>query len=401
MAMRSFHVWFARICRFAYYSRVTVLGVEHLPATGPALYVALHRNGAVDGLVYAPVVPRADFLISTQWRKSVLGRMFFPGIEVVRDKDGGERGRNAAALDECVRRLEGGGELIVLPEGSSNLGPRHLRFRHGAARIAAAALGGGVALKVVPLGVHYEAAWAFRSRVEVVVGGPLDLGLEPAWTETERIESLHDRITVALESVGVQFESAQQQAQAERLAYVATLATPRSYFASLQRLQAGIPARVRAAGEALDRTLDHRFVLRHQGVPLCPMGPWVVYAALLLLMTPLVAAAALINAVPLTVAFLAGRFVADGKNVIALWRLLAGLPAFVLWWGASIVAAAAFDASTWLGACALLSLVGLFCWYRYKKLAVATLNGALNPGLRQPMLRFRALLLEELDRVWP
>jgi 1-acyl-sn-glycerol-3-phosphate acyltransferase len=157
----------------SYFDCITVRYPERLPEDGPCLYVALHRNGAVDGFVYRQAVPRAVFLISSQLRRSFLARCFFCGIAVTRRGDAGDRSENTAALRECVQLLADGGGLVVFPEGTSSLGPRHLPFRNGAASIALEALGRQVPLRIVPLGIHYEQAWAFRSRVEVVVGEPI------------------------------------------------------------------------------------------------------------------------------------------------------------------------------------------------------------------------------------
>ena len=395
--MRAWYVGIARLCRWLYYFRVSVLGRENIPAGGPVLFVALHRNGAVDGCVYASVLPRAVFMISTQLRRSLLGRLFFSGIEVVRDKDSGDRARNERAMAECLALLASGGQLFVMPEGTSSLGPAHLPFHRGAARIAAAALEGRVPLRIVPLGIHYERAWAFRSRVEVVVGPAVETPPGTGLTDADRVALLHERIVQALEGVGVQFESAEQQEQSERLAYVSTLATERSYFSSLKRLERGIPESLRAAAAELEARIGTRRLLRHQGVPLVPMGPLALYAALLASLTPLVAAAAALNVLPLAAATWAGWRFPDDRNVIALWRLLVGLPALVLWVIAIGVVAVVLAEWRLLAGYALLSLIGTHAWYRYKKLGVATLNGLAHPGLREPMLAFREAVLRELD----
>ena len=395
--MRAWYVGMARLCRWLYYSRVSVVGREHLPAGGPVLFVALHRNGAVDGCVYASVLPRAVFMISTQLRRSLLGRLFFSGIEVVRDKDAGDPARNQRAMADCLALLSSGGQLCVMPEGTSSLGPAHLPFRRGAARIAAAALDGQVPLRIVPLGIHYERAWAFRSRVEVVVGPAVETGLGHGITDEDRVALLHQRITQALEGVGVQFESAEQQAQSEGVAYVSTLATERSYFGSLKRLEAGVPEALQAAAAELEARIGTRRLLRHQGVPLVPMGPLALYAALLVLFTPLVAAAALVNALPLAAAGWAGWRLPDDRNVIALWRLLVGLPALLLWVIAICGLAVVLPDWRLPAGYMLLSVPGTLAWYRYKKLGVATLNGLAHPGLRAPMLAFREAVLRELD----
>jgi len=75
--MRAWYAWIAWLCRSLYFSRLTVVGRENVPVNGPVLYVALHRNGAVDGCVYAAVASKAVFMISRQLRRSRLGRLLF------------------------------------------------------------------------------------------------------------------------------------------------------------------------------------------------------------------------------------------------------------------------------------------------------------------------------------
>ncbi len=394
--MRTWYLFVVRLCRWLYYSRVSVLGAERLPGQGPVLFVALHRNGAVDGFVYASVLPSATFMISTQLTRSLLGRLFFTGVEVVREKDSGDRSRNRRAMQECLELLARDGRLVIMPEGTSSLGPRHLPFHPGAARIASAALAAGVPLAVVPLGVHYERAWAFRSRVEIAVGHVLDTTLSPGLNEEQRVASLHARITEGLESVGVQFESELEQEQCEQLAYVATLATDRSYFDSLKQLETGIPPAIREAAARVEDRTGKKPLLRHQGVPLCPMGPVALYAALLVALTPVVTLAALLNLPPLAAAWWAGRRFPDDRNVIALWRLLVGLPVLLGW--VVVVIGISIAGTDWGVAAvyATATVAGILAWYRYKKLAVATLNGLRFPSLRETLLGFRITVIREL-----
>src|SRR5262245_905559 len=168
--------WLQLACTHLYLERVTVLGAEHLPRRGPALYVGLHRNGAIDGFLHRRVLHDPVFLISAQWTRG-LSRLFLDGIPVVRDKDAGDRSANEQSLQRCVEHLIRGGELSVFPEGTSALGPRHLPFRKGAAWILSAALAGEAPVVVIPIGLAYERAWEFRSRVEIVVGAPVDTRL--------------------------------------------------------------------------------------------------------------------------------------------------------------------------------------------------------------------------------
>ncbi|HXJ76363.1 MAG TPA: 1-acyl-sn-glycerol-3-phosphate acyltransferase, partial [Candidatus Dormibacteraeota bacterium] len=153
-------VWHQCLHRFitmVYFEKITLVHREHLPRDGPVLYVGLHRNGAVDGFVYKQVLRQPVFMVSTQLHKSWLARLFFPGIPVRRPQDGGDREFNDAALRECLHHLRAGGELFVFPEGTSSLGPRHLPFKSGAARLwlAYQSAGHTPPLQVVPVGIHY------------------------------------------------------------------------------------------------------------------------------------------------------------------------------------------------------------------------------------------------------
>src|SRR5690349_16746054 len=99
--------WYRFVCRASvalYYRRVHVVGRERLPRGdgGPVLYVGLHRNGAVDGMVYKTVLPEATFLVAARLLRSPLGRVFFTGIPVDRAGDAGGRAPAERALGACV-----------------------------------------------------------------------------------------------------------------------------------------------------------------------------------------------------------------------------------------------------------------------------------------------------------
>lgn len=394
--MASF--WYRGVTRLAawlYYERVVVRGGEHLPPSGPLLLLGLHRNGAVDGVIYHNLCPRAEFLVARQLTESFFGRLFFRGFEVVRHKDSGDRSANEQALRACLNFVRGGGALVILPEGTSDLGPRHLPIRRGAARLAAALCAEGVAVAVVPVGLHYERAWAFRSKVEVVLGPALDLTLPADADPATRVELLQQRIVTALEAVGADFNDAATQAMAERAAYAATLGSGRSYFSQLKALapDASLVANIDAQLEAAVRG---RPVLLHQGVPLVPLRQGWLYALALAVLAPWVLAAALLNLPPLALAWWAGRRRADGRNTIALWRLLVGLPALVLWWWSVATASVATGRPVALMAFAAITVLGLALWCRVEKLAVATWNALVCADLRAPLARLQRALLQHL-----
>lgn len=386
---------------FLYYHRARVLNAQLLPANGPVLFVALHRNGAVDGYVYKSQLPRINFLISVQLRRSWIGRIFFSGIEVARKKDqatdnSAEAADGNTAIDACADYLRQGGELIILPEGSSDLGHRHLPFHKGAARTLARIMEDTHSLPaVIPLGIHYEQAWAWQSDAEVVVGAPIDTSLPADISPAERVSLLHERITASLEALAVQAEDAETFSRRERIAYAATLGSKRSYFAALKVLENGMPE-----AEALTLKLEHE-ILRspkgqrlwlHQGVPLMPMHHAWAYPLLFILLLPLAVTACVLNALPLLAARWAGQRFSDDRNTIALWRLLIGFPALAIWVLLLLVMALWSKTLILWFAYLAVSMIGIRSMRRVQKLAVTMHNWAFANSLRAPLLAWRESL---------
>ena len=396
-------LWYNCFLRFitrVYFARLTLVHPERLPKAGqPVLFLGLHRNGAVDGFVYYRLLGEPIFLISTQLTRSWFARLFFHGIPVTRAKDEGERQEKDVALARCVEYLRAGGKLCVFPEGTSSLGPRHLPFKSGAAWLIADYLeSGGSPLLVIPVGIHYECPWAFRSKVEVVLGPPISTELAPGATRLARLKELKRRIEAGLEEVGINVESAERQERIQRLAYAATLGTPRSYFQSLKALEKGVPEAIEDAEASLEPERARSRLWFHQGVPLMPMAPTWVYALVLMVCAPIAGAALLINLPPFLAGWFASRQFPDDRNVISLWKILVGIPAFAIWVCVVSLVFLLEGKPLLLGLYAVITWLGLQLYYRVKKLAVAVHNGFRYPELRPRLLAFHQTVLNALPQ---
>ncbi len=393
-------LWHQCLYRFittVYFERITLIHPERLPRAGPALYLGLHRNGAVDAFVYDRVLRRPVFMISTQLRRNWFARLFFTGIAVTRAKDEGDRSRNGLALSQCLDLLRAAGHLFVCPEGTSSLGPRHLPFKHGALWLVLDYLDrGGPPLQVVPVGIHYECPWAFRAKVEVVVGPPISTDLPPEGIRRERLNTLKGRMQAALEEAGINVPSDDYQQLIQRLAYAATLGTARSYFQSLKAMEKAVPEKIMQQWRALEQESREANLWFHQGVPLFPTGPVVFYLVALLAVGPIVIAALALNLPPFVAAWYAGRKFPDDRNVISLWKILVGAPAFALWIAVVVVTMMLLGKFWWLGAYLAFTCAGLKLYYRCKKLAVAGHNALWRQGLRKVALALRQSLLQSL-----
>jgi hypothetical protein len=126
------------------------------------------------------------------------------------------------------------------------------------------------------------------------------------------------------------------------------------------------------------------------------MGPVPVYLLALLVIGPVVLAAVALNLPPFLAGWIAGKKLPDDRNVISLWKILAGIPVFVLWVVALVLAAILSGKLLWLAAYVGVTCVGLKLYYRFKKLAVAIHNGLLCPKLRARMLAFRETVIHSL-----
>lgn len=344
-------------------------------------------------------------MISSQLQRSPFARLVITGIPVVREKDaardGDPRERNPAALERCQDLLRAGGQLFVLPEGTSKLGPRHLPFRWGAARIALEYLDrGGCDLRVIPLGIHYERGWAFRSRVEVVVGEPVSLEFpEPASPE-DRLETLKNRMERGLHSVGLNFDSAEAQRRAESLASLAAFDSRRSWFSALKSLERAVPPDVAAAWQSLDEQARRLDAPRFQNLPLAGPAPFWRDTLAVAFSAPLVGLAALFNFVPLAAGHWAGEKFSDDTNVITFHRVLVGVPLWLLWIIGWIVLTLAAGAWSWLALYAVATWSGLKLYRSFKLHSVSLFNRLRFPELT-PLVRDLHALLNDLTPKQP
>lgn len=355
----------------------------------------------MDGCVHRAALRAPTFMLSANCHRTLFGRLFFDGIPIVRNGDPEDLSRNLAALELGMQILRQGGELDMFPEGSSSLGPKHLPFKSGAARILSSFLEEGGAIVVLPVGLHYQRAWAFRSKVEVVIGNPISTILEQGRSPRHHLRTLRLRIQEALESVGLNVTDTAEQDLVERLAYLATFGSKRSYSETLMAFQISMPEVIRQAWTDLENSIRGKRVLRHQGVPLVPPRLPILDALGLLVVGPVIPTAMLMNLPPFLAAWWAGKKLATGANHIALFRMLAGLAALTVW-GCGVIAGAWWlGKPEWIAVWGLATVAGIRTWHWAKRAVVLIHNAAMGPVLKARMLALGGLLarhLAELDR---
>jgi glycerol-3-phosphate O-acyltransferase / dihydroxyacetone phosphate acyltransferase len=184
---------FVRLLVGLFYRRIEVTGLENLPRDGPVLLIANHNNGLVDPMLVLKALPRPVVFVakSTLWKIPVLRSLLdvLGCVPVVRKGEGesgissmGEK-RNQDSFQSLAAVLEGGGTILIFPEGRSHSDPHLSEVRTGAARVLLLSRKSPV---VVPVGLWFTRKEEFRSDVLVRVGAPVAPPLAPsveAWTE--------------------------------------------------------------------------------------------------------------------------------------------------------------------------------------------------------------------------
>lgn len=334
-----------RLVTMVYYRRVHAVHLAPMALDDrPVLFVGLHRNGAVDGMLYKRVFPRAVFLIAHQLVRGRCARLFFTGIPVARaqdERDAHRRRDNPIALAAAVDHLATGGALFVLPEGTSDLGPRHLPFRPGAAKIILDALERGVPPRVVPVGIFYESAPTFRSDVCIVTGAAIDLELDAAYDRSARIGEIMRRITISLEAIAVEAEDADALRRIETLAALADDEMSATRWHVQKTLtQRALPPSIAERWQRVRQDIaERKTAVDRAGVPRFSRHGRLWNSLWMALQLVLVTFAWCANLVPVVGAWYAGRRLADAPNTVALWRMLIGIPLTALWWLAVLMIA--------------------------------------------------------------
>ena len=361
-----FRVLYRLISAFAF-NRITVTGPTS-DGKGPVLYVGLHRNGAIDGAVYRRVAPKAKMTLSSQLRRKAWMRAIFDGIEIVRPQDmekDGARVSNDESFAKAAAFLANDGELLFFPEGTSDLGPRHLKFRTGVAKLIRTTLQQIPSLKVVPLAAHYEDAPTWQSNVDIRVGEAIE------FTGTPSVPEIMSKLTPALEEIGLDCETAQERRTVEALAYAATLGNKDIPYSKALKALADAHETF-GTKLALARTLGGP--LQHQGIPLTPVKHAWAYGVALCVLFPFQLFVLGLNYAPYMVMEHLVDRLADAPNVRSLWRALTGL-ALLSFWGCVVMTPLLLVLDWravplyWLG-----TVVQIKTLYRTKKVFVTVAN---------------------------
>lgn len=181
---------FLRLVTRIFFRTVEVVGQDHVPPTGPVIFVGNHPNSLVDPVVLSTTCGRRvrfaarDGLFASPFLRPILWALGSVPIKRRQDhaSEGDEKAAkvdNADAFGALHAVLREGGAFGIFPEGVSYTEAELQPLKTGAARIALSALAEGCPVVIVPAGLHYRRKQRYRGRVLVQYGRPIVL--DDAW----------------------------------------------------------------------------------------------------------------------------------------------------------------------------------------------------------------------------
>lgn len=190
----------ARVVLPLYFQSITVVGREHIPATGPLLITPTHRS-RWDGILVPyllgwPAGRRClRFMVLENQFVGIQGWLMprMGGFPVNRERP------SRATVELTLEILRQGESLVVFPEGHIHRDHDLLPIKSGILRLALQAHQACPDLQILPVSLLYSPPTIpWRTQVHVHIAPPIDL--TPFQTQPSKIatQALVDRLTAAL-----------------------------------------------------------------------------------------------------------------------------------------------------------------------------------------------------------
>ncbi len=203
--------WFIHLVVTTFFRHVEVVGLDHVPASGPVIFAGNHPNALLDGFVVASMCGRrpVHFMGNAKlWRYRLMALLLdaFGAVPVYPREEHGDAENNDAAFGRLFDVLEVGNSIGIFPEGVSHTGSQLTRLKTGTARIAlAVGARRRVSVTIVPCGLTYMHRHRFRSQALLHFSEPIVIDDEwlTAYAEAEgdTVRRLTTHIADALEKV--------------------------------------------------------------------------------------------------------------------------------------------------------------------------------------------------------
>ncbi len=354
-----------------YYPRIQITGAERIPKTGPVLFCANHPNSLVDPILIGIAARRpVSFMAKAPLFKTPLLGPIIKALGMVPAYRGRDDARqvkkNSASLALVAKGLKAGRAMGIFPEGISSDKRQLGMVRSGAARIALEAFDNGVTdLIIIPLGINYDKKEQLGSKVWIDVGQPLDLASwipehsqdneEPiAPSDDKRLRrKLTEELGTALKNVIVHVDNTDWDPLLTDLEIIfkRTKHKPSDQVPALMRRKRIADAinyyyeqDPATAEEIIGKVESYHRELRVAGLviddPILNRSrTYAIFtflwqlAVLVLWFLPALFGS-MMNMVPFLVTRkVSAKFQDDGQKTITTWRLVCGIPIYLVWYG--------------------------------------------------------------------
>ncbi|NVK52184.1 MAG: 1-acyl-sn-glycerol-3-phosphate acyltransferase [Flavobacteriaceae bacterium] len=165
---------------FFYTKKIKITGKENIPKKGAVLFTVNHPNGLIDPLMVATNTPRiTHYLVRAAVFKKPIVKKFLATLNLMpiyRIRDGvKELSKNTQVFNDCFEILNQQQALMIFPEGSHDRKRTVRPLSKGFTRILFGALEHYPELKinVIPVGVTYQNASQFPSKIAIHFGKPI------------------------------------------------------------------------------------------------------------------------------------------------------------------------------------------------------------------------------------
>jgi 1-acyl-sn-glycerol-3-phosphate acyltransferase len=347
-----------------------VSGLERVPLSGPLVVAANHHQGLMDGILLTAVLPRRLRPIAKAplFRYPVIGQIarLAGAIPVRRRQDsGGSAADNQAMFGAAQGALSQGEAILIFPEGVSQPEPALMPLRTGAARLVLGAdrERGGLAattllppMTLLPVGLMFHEPGTFRvGTALILIGEPVatgDLEAPASGAADEAVRQLTDRLGGALQRLIVE---ARDRATLELVHAALAIwreevpdaaREPKDRVAWRQRaaradqyLAAAEPARLAALRGRLERYVKDLELAGltdrdlSEGYRPAPVLRYALREGLALVLgLPLALWGVLSHIVPYRATGLAVSAIKPEADVLATYKVVAGLALFPLCW---------------------------------------------------------------------
>jgi 1-acyl-sn-glycerol-3-phosphate acyltransferase len=200
-----------------FFRKVTVVGMEKIPADRPVILVSNHQNAMLDPLVLCVESKRQLHWLTRAdvFKKPAVNKLLrnFNMLPVYRERDRVDdlSAYNKVTFEVCNERLAEGAIICMFPEGSHRGKKQLVPLKKGVARLALNALSSEMHhVSIVPVGLEYEDFYNYRKDLLIVVGEPIDLTPFVSFEESERAKvqtEIIRAVRLGLEEVMIDIEN--------------------------------------------------------------------------------------------------------------------------------------------------------------------------------------------------